>query len=189
VLHAACEQLLAFPAATPEPLHMAVNVSLRQFRESDFINMVTAILRRTGLDPAKLDIEITESHLMHNFEATLAAMHRLGDLGVRFSIDDFGTGYSSLSRLKGLPIASVKIDQSFVCGIPDDAGNASLVRTIISLAHDLGIEVIAEGVETEAQLEFLRAHGCDKAQGYYLSRPLPAEELTALLSRNKPVFR
>ena len=189
VLHAACEQLLAFPAATPEPLHMAVNVSLRQFRESDFINMVTAILRRTGLDPAKLDIEITESHLMQNFEATLAAMHRLGDLGVRFSIDDFGTGYSSLARLKGLPIASLKIDQSFVRGIPDDAGNASLVRTIISLGHDLGIEVIAEGVETEAQLEFLRAHGCDKAQGYYLSRPLPAEELTALLSRNKHVFR
>ncbi|MDO8680803.1 MAG: EAL domain-containing protein [Acidobacteriota bacterium] len=180
VLRAACEQFKAAAAGVP-PFHVAVNVSARQFQLPDFPDMVAAIVKHTGFDPAFLDLEITESLLMQNVEATLAAMRRLGELGVQFSVDDFGTGYSSLAYLKDLPIGSLKIDRSFVRDIPADANDAAIVRAILSMAHNLDLRVIAEGVETKEQLEFLRAQGCDMVQGYYFSRPLPAEDLAPIL--------
>ena len=181
VLRTACEQCQACRAAGGSPLHVAVNVSARQFQLPDFPDMVAAIVKRTGFDPAFLDLEITESLLMQNVEATLTAMHKLGAHGIQFSIDDFGTGYSSLAYLKRLPIGNLKIDRSFVRDVPGDANDAAMVTAIISMAHSLDIQVIAEGVETQEQLEFLRAQGCDFAQGYYFSWPLPAGEIGQVL--------
>jgi diguanylate cyclase (GGDEF)-like protein len=187
VLRTACEQCHACRAGGGPPLHLAVNVSARQFQLPDFPDMVAAIVKRIGFDPGFLDLEITESLLMQNVETTLAAMHKLGTHGIQFSIDDFGTGYSSLAYLKRLPIGNLKIDRSFVRDVPGDANDAAMVTAIISMAHSLGIQVIAEGVETKVQLEFLHAQGCDFAQGYYFSRPLPADEAAALVRVGKPL--
>lgn len=169
-----------------QPLRLAVNVSVRQLAHSGFVDSVVRTLDETGFDARQLDLEITESVLMSNAEGCASVMRRLGDLGVHFSIDDFGTGYSSLSYLKQLPIGRLKIDQSFVRGIPQDPGDVAIVTAIISMAHSLGIQVIAEGVETEAQLEFLRSHGCDEAQGYYLGRPLPPEMVASRIASAQP---
>jgi diguanylate cyclase (GGDEF)-like protein len=180
-LRAACEQCQNIRAAHPN-LRLAVNVSARQLLQPELTDMIAAILRRTGFDPASLELEITESLLMQNVDTTVDTMHRLGELGLRFSVDDFGTGYSSLAYLKHLPISRLKIDKSFVNDIPADSNDAAIVTAIISMAHDLGLEVVAEGVETKEQLDFLLAHGCDAIQGYYFSRPLPQERLSQWLS-------
>jgi diguanylate cyclase (GGDEF)-like protein/PAS domain S-box-containing protein len=183
VLRTACRWCHEYSLAGGPPLRLAVNVSPRQFERGEILNVVTMILDETGFDPRQLDLEITETLLMQHAEAVLEVMHELGALGVHFSIDDFGTGYSSLSYLKHLPIGRVKIDKSFVDDIPADPNDAAIVSAIISMAHSLGLKVIAEGVETEAQLEFLRAQGCDMAQGYYFNRPLPAEEIMPILKQ------
>lgn len=175
-LRVACEQMQGVRSAHPN-LRLAVNMSARQFQQPELPDMIAAILRRTGFGPESLELEITESLLMQNVENTVAAMRRLGEIGVRFSVDDFGTGYSSLAYLKHLPISRLKIDKSFVNDIPADGNDTAIVTAIISMAHNLGLEVIAEGVETAEQLEFLRAHGCDAIQGYYFSHPLPFESL------------
>ncbi len=186
VLREACRQCqVCGGEAGPAP-RLAVNVSPRQFQQGNLLRTVTRALDATGLDPRRLDLEITETLLMQNAEGALAAMRELGALGVQFSVDDFGTGYSSLAYLKHLPIGHVKIDRSFVRDIPADANDAAIVAAILSMAHSLGIQVIAEGVETEEQLEFLRAHGCDAAQGYYFSRPLPAEDFVPRLKEGVP---
>jgi diguanylate cyclase (GGDEF)-like protein/PAS domain S-box-containing protein len=181
VLRTACRQCHEYSLAGGPPLRLAVNVSPRQFGRGEILNVVTRILDETGFDSHQLDLEITETLLMQHAEAVLEVMHELGALGVRFSVDDFGTGYSSLSYLKHLPIGWVKIDKSFVDDIPADPNDAAIVSAIISMAHSLGLKVIAEGVETKEQLEFLRAQGCDMAQGYYFSRPLPAEKIMPIL--------
>ncbi len=182
VLHTACEAFEKFQKNYPIR-RMAVNISIRQFQQPDLPEMIAAMLRRTGFDPASLELEITESLLMQNVEAVLAVMRRLSDQGVGFSVDDFGTGYSSLAYLKRLPIGRLKIDKSFVRDIASDANDAAIVTAIISMAHSLELQVIAEGVETSDQLEFLRHHGCDLVQGYYFSKPLPAEEIRQWLTR------
>jgi EAL domain-containing protein (putative c-di-GMP-specific phosphodiesterase class I) len=160
---------------------VAVNLSARQLRDERLVDRVAQALADTGMDPDGLELEITESVVMQQPEASLGLLRRVRALGVRLSMDDFGTGYSSLSHLKLLPINTVKIDQSFVRDIPADENDAAIAQAIIVLARTLRLGVIAEGVETHEQLEFLRAHGCDTMQGYLFSPPLPAAELARFL--------
>ncbi|MBX9756573.1 MAG: EAL domain-containing protein [Pseudomonadaceae bacterium] len=190
VLEHACGQLKAWqthPLASALPL--SVNVSARQFRQADFVDVVRSALRSSGVDPARLKLELTESLVLDNVEAVIAKMHALRALGVRFSMDDFGTGYSSLSYLKRLPFDQLKIDQSFVRDIVTDSGDAVIVKTIIGMAHNLGLEVIAEGVETEAQRSLLLNYDCRVFQGYLFSRPLPLAEFEALLQSRDAALR
>ena len=182
VLRTACTQLRTWADASHTAhLTMAVNVSARQFRSPDFVDQVAQVLRSTGVIPGRLKLELTESLLVDDLDLTITKMTALKNLGVNFSLDDFGTGYSSLSYLKRLPLDQLKIDQSFVRDILTDGNDAAIVRTIIALGQSLGLSVIAEGVETAAQRDYLAAHGCLTCQGYFFSRPLPIEALQALL--------
>lgn len=156
---------------------VAVNISARQFMDEFFVQKVDDLLRASELDPRFLELEITESCLMHDPEMGIESVRALKQLGIRISIDDFGTGYSSLSYLKRFPVDALKIDRSFVKDMTESHDSASLVRAIINLGHIMGLRVIAEGVETNAQLEFLRAYNCDEIQGYLFSRAVRAEEL------------
>lgn len=177
VLEAACKQLVVW-SGQPETDHftVAVNVSARQFHQPDFVDQVLAVLDATGARPQRLKLELTESLLVTNIEEVIAKMLALKAKGVGFSLDDFGTGYSSLSYLKRMPLEQLKIDQSFVRDVLSDANDAAIAKTIIALAQSLGLGVIAEGVETLAQRDFLAESGCYAYQGYYISRPLPIEE-------------
>jgi EAL domain-containing protein (putative c-di-GMP-specific phosphodiesterase class I) len=170
-------------------MRIAVNLSVKQLLKKNFPDTVEQALADTGLAPSLLELEITESTLMENAQDTLEALHRLRSLGVRLSIDDFGSGYSSLSYLKRFPVDIIKIDRSFVCDVPHDADDASIVTGIIALAHSLRLDVVAEGVETEAQLQFLREQSCDLMQGYLLSPPLPAEKFERKFLSGKPAER
>jgi diguanylate cyclase (GGDEF)-like protein/PAS domain S-box-containing protein len=184
VLEAACAQL-AHWATRPDmaDLTIAVNVSAQQFREPDFVAKVFAIIRRTGARPDRLKLELTESVLVDNVQDIIQKMGALKARGVVFSLDDFGIGYSSLSYLKRLPLDQLKIDRSFVRDVLIDPNDAVIAKTIVALARSLGLGVIAEGVETEAQRDFLAAAGCYAYQGYYFCRPLPVEEFETMLSR------
>lgn len=166
---------LARCAAEGKPLHIAVNVSVRQFHEADFLERVEQILQETGADPLHLTLELTESLLIDDAEASMAIMSALAKLGVRFSIDDFGIGYSSLSYLRRLPLRELKIDKSFVQDICDDPDDAALVQTILAMASHLRLTVVAEGVETQAQRELLQSWGCHRLQGYLVGRPTAGE--------------
>jgi EAL domain-containing protein (putative c-di-GMP-specific phosphodiesterase class I) len=181
VLRTACAQNSAWLAAGLPPLRMAVNLSARQFHQSGLAAMVNQALQDAGLAPERLELEITESILIQDVQATITTLHQLHALGIQISIDDFGTGYSSLSYLKRLPISKIKIDRSFVRDICTDPDDGAIAHAVISLGHSLKMQVIAEGVETGEQLEHLRAQGCDEIQGYYFSRPLPAEAFAQLV--------
>ena len=181
VVRAACAQISAWQAAGLTPLPVAINLSAKQFHQQDICDMVMRALRAYNVDPRLLEVEITESAAMQNVVQTAATLHSLKALGVRIAIDDFGTGYSSLSHLKRFPIDSLKIDRSFVTDLPGNADDASIAQAVITMAHALRLKVIAEGVENEAQLEFLAANGCDEMQGYFFSRPLPVDDCTQLL--------
>jgi len=183
VFHTACEQLRAWHAAGWPMLRLAVNLSPRQFQTAGLARMVERGLATTGCDPALIELEITENVLLQHTATTLDALDALGALGVRMAIDDFGTGYSSLSYLRRYSIDTLKIDRSFVHDVPGDADDSALASAIIVLAQSLKLNVIAEGVETEAQREFLQERGCRIMQGYLFSRPLPADELGALLGK------
>jgi EAL domain-containing protein (putative c-di-GMP-specific phosphodiesterase class I) len=174
VLETACTQLAVW-AALPAMAHftLAVNVSALQFKQPDFVNQVLTVLKNTGANPCRLKLEITESMLVDNVQDIIEKMFALKAKGVRFSLDDFGTGYSSLSYLKRMPLDQLKIDQTFVRDIMVDANDAVIARTIVALAQSLGLGVIAEGVETEAQKDFLASSGCHAYQGNFFSRPLP----------------
>lgn len=165
------------------PLRIAVNISPRQFVQPDFPQRVRQTLAHSGADASRLVLEITENVLLHDPAQAAAHMIELKALGVRFSIDDFGTGYSSLAYLKRLPLSEIKIDRSFIAGLPDDSNDAALTKTILLLAQEMELEVVAEGVETESQLEWLRTHGCRVIQGYLLGRPEPAGDLIERLQR------
>ena len=156
---------------------MAVNVSSRQFHQTDFVEQVFAVLRQTGANPRRLKLEVTESLLLHDLEDIVLKMSALKVEGVSFSLDDFGTGYSSLSYLKRLPLDQLKIDQSFVRDVLNDGNDAAIARTIIALGQSLGLAVIAEGVETQAQFEFLTREGCCAFQGNLFGKPGAVEEL------------
>ncbi len=182
VLQTACEQLAAWQADPLfKDLHLAVNVSARQFRQADFVPKVVQVLQQTGIRPHLLELELTESLVLDNVDDSVAKMHLLRTKGVRFSVDDFGTGYSSLAYLTRLPLHQLKIDQSFVRNLGVRHTDDVIVQTIIGMARNLELEVIAEGVETETQREFLVRHGCGLYQGFLLGRPMPVEALQALV--------
>jgi diguanylate cyclase (GGDEF)-like protein/PAS domain S-box-containing protein len=185
VLRTACRQISAWRAAGLPALKMAVNLSARQFREAKLLDTIKSILDECGLSAHAnaLELELTESMVMQNVEEHVVTLNKLHAMGVQISIDDFGTGYSSLSYLKRFPIHTLKIDQSFVRGLTEDAEDAAIATAIVTLGHSLKLKVIAEGVETAEQLALLRGIGCDKIQGYYLSRPLPRAEMEAFLRR------
>ncbi len=178
VLESACQQLVSWSKdSVLEKMTLAVNVSAVQFRKTDFVNQVLTILDQTGANPNRLKLELTESMLLHDLEGIIGKMATLKARGVLFSLDDFGTGYSSLSYLKRLPLDQLKIDQSFVRDLLTDPNDAAITSTIIALAHSLGLEVIAEGVETEAQHRFLTTQGCRAFQGYLFGKPGPVEQV------------
>jgi diguanylate cyclase (GGDEF)-like protein len=186
VLRNAIEECVRLTRAGSTGMRVAVNLSAHQLHQKELIRMIQRMLTSAGARSNQLQIEITESVLMSNVDNTAATLGALSDMGVEISLDDFGTGYSSLSYLKRFPIDVLKIDRSFVRDIPADPDDSAIASAIISMAHNLGIQVVAEGVETEDQLSFLRDHDCDTVQGYYLSRPKPAEEIARYLSAKKP---
>jgi diguanylate cyclase (GGDEF)-like protein len=177
VLRTACLQAKAWQDNDGPCMAVAVNLSPRQFLEQNLFQSIKDVLDETGLKPSLLELEITESAVMQNPVRTLGILRQLQALGVRISIDDFGTGYSSLTYLRQFPVQSVKIDKSFVQDIPSDEGSMTLVRAIIGLAHELKMDVTSEGIETEAQLDFLKTHKSDLLQGYIYSRPVTAQQL------------
>lgn len=179
----ACRQARAWMDGGLPPVRMAVNLSSRQFDDPKVMPEVERVLQQYRVEPGQLELEITESVALKGLERTVSTLAAFKARGLSLSIDDFGTGYSSLSYLKRFPVDALKIDQSFVRTIDADAGDAAIARTVVALAHNFGLGVIAEGVETQAHLECLRAMGCDLAQGYLFSRPVPADQAQALLER------
>jgi diguanylate cyclase (GGDEF)-like protein/PAS domain S-box-containing protein len=177
VMQQACQQMCQWLKAGTVLSFVAVNVSSRLFARRELYQQVAQVLHDTGLDPAFLELEVTESAVMDDPEVALEQMHRLRELGLRLAIDDFGTGYSSLLRLKRLPVQKLKIDQGFVAGLPWDDDDAAIVRVIIALAQSMGMQVHAEGIEQIEQAGFLLDHSCDLGQGYWFGRPVPAQEL------------
>ncbi|NCS61358.1 MAG: EAL domain-containing protein, partial [Rhodoferax sp.] len=188
VLEIACRQLATW-STQPRMRHLtlAVNVSARQFHRSDYVTEVLATLKSTGANPYRLKLELTESLLIKDMDDVIEKMTALKLHGISFSLDDFGTGYSSLAYLKKLPIDQLKIDQSFVRDVLTDANDAAISRTIVAFGMSLGMNVIAEGVETEAQRDFLAQQGCHAYQGYYFSRPIPVDQFETLSQRFKPI--
>jgi EAL domain-containing protein (putative c-di-GMP-specific phosphodiesterase class I) len=182
VLRTACRQNRLWQDQGFPAIRMAVNVSARQFQQRDLAETVFGILAETELAPQCLDLELTESSIMSNAPGAIDVFTRLKARGITISIDDFGTGFSSLSYLKRLPLDTLKIDQSFVRDVTTDPDDAALVMAIVTLAHNLRLRVVAEGVENEEQLRFLQLLRCDEVQGYLFSRPLPAAEMGALLA-------
>ena len=183
VMQTACTQLKLWQQdSSTRDLTLAVNVSARQFRQPDFVAQVQRILLESGAKPSHLKLELTESLVLVNVEETISKMREIKLLGVTFSMDDFGTGYSSLQYLKRLPLDQIKIDQSFVRDITTDPNYAAIVQTVIAMSEAMGLNVIAEGVETEAQLEFLDLRGCHAFQGYLFSKPVPLEQFEVLLA-------
>jgi EAL domain-containing protein (putative c-di-GMP-specific phosphodiesterase class I) len=182
VLRTATRQMREWVDAGLPMQQMAVNLSAVQFRQTDLTELVAGVLREAGLEPHYLELELTEGVAMDDPLGAIAIMNRLQEQGVCISIDDFGTGYSSLNYLKRFHIYKLKIDQSFVRDITHDPDDKAIVAAIIGLARSLGFQTIAEGVETQGQLEFLREQGCDEVQGYFFSRPVPAHELAAFVS-------
>jgi EAL domain-containing protein (putative c-di-GMP-specific phosphodiesterase class I) len=182
VLETACAQLARW-AACPltEKFSIAVNVSVRQFRHPEFVEQVMAAIASAGISAHRLKLELTESLLANDMDVTIAKMGTLKDAGVTLSIDDFGIGYSALSYLKHLPLDQLKIDRAFVKDVLTDPNDAAIARTIIGLAQSLGLGVMAEGVETEAQRDFLARHGCHCFQGYLFCKPLPIDELEVFM--------
>ncbi len=185
-LRAACKQNKAWPDAGLAPVNVSVNVSARQFREKDWVARVVGALQESGLEAKYLELELTERLIMQDVDQAIATMKELQRLGVQLSIDDFGTGYSSLSVLKTFPVARLKIDKSFVRDLPHDEHDRAVATAVISLGQKLKLRVIAEGVETEEQMAFLRDNNCDEMQGYLFSEPVPPSEIEGLLKRPPP---
>ncbi len=185
VLRTACAQCKAWQDAGLPPVTVAVNISARQFREKSLFELVGTTLAETGLAPGQLELEVTESVIMHDAQQVIASLQAFRDMGVRLSVDDFGTGYSSLSYLKRFPVDRLKIDQSFVRDLGTNADDVAIAQAVITLGHTLNLRVIAEGVETPEQLAFLRAHHCDEMQGYLFGKPMLAEEFGKLLESGR----
>jgi diguanylate cyclase (GGDEF)-like protein/PAS domain S-box-containing protein len=181
VLQEACKRNRAWGIVGMPPLRVAVNLSARQFAQANLVSDVARILDASGLAPKFLELEITESMVMDNPERAIQTLRQLKSMGIALAIDDFGTGYSSLGYLKRFPIDNIKIDRSFIKDIPANSDDATITRTIIDMTHNLRLKVVAEGVETVAQRDFLRQHGCDEMQGYYFSRPLAADAFVTLV--------
>nr|WP_314526750.1 EAL domain-containing response regulator [uncultured Pseudomonas sp.] len=181
VIEAVCQQIATWQRSAIGAVEVSVNVSGHQLIEGDLIADIARILAQTGVEPHWLEVELTEGSLMENTQHTIASLQRLHAMGVKISIDDFGTGYSSLAYLRRFPIDTLKIDIAFIREVTSNPQDAAITRTIIELAHSLNLRVVAEGVETQAQLAFLKVAGCDQIQGYLFSRPLPVATLERLL--------
>ena len=187
VIDTACAQIVAWRKAGVAAVPIAVNLSAAQFHHHDICAVVTRALSEYAIEPQLLELEITESAAMQNAEDTAVMLRKLKALGVRIVIDDFGTGYSSLSYLKRFSIDTLKLDRSFVVNLPHDPDNAAISRAVITMAHSLNMKVVAEGVETDAQLAFLASYSCDEMQGYHFSQALTASDCTQLLrQQNEP---
>jgi EAL domain-containing protein (putative c-di-GMP-specific phosphodiesterase class I) len=184
VLRAACAQAAAWRAAGLPPLRVSVNLSALQFHKRDFLSGLASVIAESGIDPATLEVEVTESVMLHDVEGALDILRAINRLGVRLAVDDFGTGYSSLSYLKQVPLHTLKLAQPFVHGIPHDSTDCGITRAVVAVARSLGLAVVAEGVETAEQLAFLRREGCDAIQGYLCCRPVSGEDVRALLARH-----
>ena len=183
VLREACRQACEWQRQGLAPLRVSVNLSVHQLRQGKLVSLVRQVLEESGLEPRYLELELTESQLLDSVEHIISTFQQLRELGVKLAIDDFGTGYSSLSYLKRFPVDYVKIDQAFIRGLGDGTEDAAITQAIIAMAHSLGLKVVAEGVENQVQLDFLKANGCDEVQGYLISRPLEAGALAALLAQ------
>ncbi len=182
-LRQACDTVVLLERAGHR-LPLSVNVSPSQFRQADFVEQVRQVLADSGASAGALIFEVTEGLLIENLEATIARMHQLAGMGIRFSIDDFGTGYSSLAYLKKMPLYELKIDRSFIQDTPGDTGVTAIVQSILAMAGHLGLRVVAEGVETRAQADFLCANQCDCMQGYLFAKPAPLADLLTLLEKS-----
>ena len=176
MLRQSCKQNKAWQDAGLPPFRVAVNISARQFQSDDLAATVESVLEETGLDPRWLELEITEGMMITDTEMAATKLERIDDLGVQIAVDDFGTGYSSLAYLKSFPVRRRKVDQSFVRDLSTDADDAAIVEAVIRLGHSLNLEVLAEGVETQGHVDFLRDKGCDGLQEFHFSRPLPQHE-------------
>ncbi|MCK9173600.1 MAG: EAL domain-containing protein, partial [Desulfuromonas thiophila] len=185
VLRQACAQTCQWRNAGLQPVPVAVNLSARQFRKGDLTQRLQSILQHSGLAAGELELELTESMIMDNPQQAVQIMHELKQLGLSLSLDDFGTGYSSLNYLRRFPVDNLKIDRSFIRDVATDTSGASVVTSIIQIAHNLGLGAVAEGVETRDQLDFLRRCGCDQLQGYLFSKPLAAEDFAAFLREGR----
>jgi EAL domain-containing protein (putative c-di-GMP-specific phosphodiesterase class I) len=183
----ACRQARAWQLAGLPPLRVAVNLSPSQFRQGNIVSMIRDALDEAGLEPRFLEVELTETTVMTDPEESIAILEKLSKMGVLVSVDDFGTGYSSMSYLRRFPIDKLKIDRSFINEVMSRPDDASIVRAIVSLAHSLRLKVVAEGVESTAQLDFLRTIGCDQYQGFHFSKALPASQFEALVRSKRPV--
>jgi EAL domain-containing protein (putative c-di-GMP-specific phosphodiesterase class I) len=183
VIATACKQIAAWERNGLGAVHVSVNVSAMQFFEGSLESDLLRAIGSNEIDAGLLELELTETSLMSNVEGTIAALDNLKKLGIRISIDDFGTGYSSLAYLKRFPIDTIKIDRAFIRDVTTDPDDAAIVLAIINMAHSLKLNVIAEGVETEEQLSYLRRHGCNQIQGYYFSKPVPAAMLEQIIER------
>jgi len=188
VLRTACLQARAWHRQCRRAVRVAVNLSARQFKDENLAQTVLSVLCETELDPRLLELELTEGTLMDDALATLATLEELRALGIYLSIDDFGTGYSSMNYLKRFDVRALKIDKSFISGLPQDSENAAITRAIIAMAHGLKMAVVAEGVETDEQLTLLEQYGCDMAQGYLLGRPQSQEAIAQMLTGPLPAF-
>jgi EAL domain-containing protein (putative c-di-GMP-specific phosphodiesterase class I) len=181
VLREACRQAVEWRRSGFPHLRVAVNLSARQFNQPDLTDRVAAILAETGLDPRALELEVTESMVMRDPQRAAVILERFREMGVAVAIDDFGTGYSSLSYLKRFPIDYIKIDQSFIRGVPHDAEDTGITSAVIAMAKTLGLKLIAEGVDNHDQLAFLRREGCNEGQGYFISTPIPGDAVQSFI--------
>lgn len=186
IIRTACEQIRRWQDLGFGPMLFSINISPRQFRDRTLCQCIREKLEESGLGPESLELELTENLVMHDAENFIAVLAELKSLGIKIAIDDFGTGYSSLSYLKKFPVDRLKIDRSFVRDLTEGSDDASIVSAIINLGHSLNLSVVAEGVETKEQLTFLSGHACDEAQGYYFSRPIPADKFEVLLAESRP---
>jgi EAL domain-containing protein (putative c-di-GMP-specific phosphodiesterase class I) len=185
VLKTACLKVKSWQDAGYPPLRLAVNISSRQIYQPNFTAKVAQIVKDTGLAPQNLELELTESTLIHEVDSASSILGKLKSLGIQIAIDDFGTGFSSLSYLKQFPFDTLKVDRYFVQNIGQDSENSAITLATIQMAHSLNLKVIAEGVETERELDFLSQHGCDEIQGYFYSRPLAQDSFEKLLASKK----
>jgi predicted signal transduction protein with EAL and GGDEF domain len=185
VLQTACAQNVAWQQQGLPPVHIAVNLSARQFADEDLVEDIAAALKSTGLRPELLELELTESMVIQNTERAGKVLNEIKKMGVRLAIDDFGVGYSSLTHLKRFPIDTLKVDRSFIRDLPEDAEDKAITEAIIAMGRSLSLTVVAEGVETEEQQNFLRGLECDEMQGYHFSKPIAADAFAELLQRTQ----
>ena len=183
----ACTQNVIWQKQGLPPISIAINLSLRQFIDADLIKDIALVLNESGMDPKLMELEITESMVMSNPTQTIAILSKMKNLGVRLAIDNFGTGYSSLAQIKHFPVDTLKVDRSFIRNLLSDSEEEETTKAIIKMGKTLGLTVVAEGVETIEQMDYLRTHSCDEMQGFFFSKAIPADEFAELMREYNPL--